>query len=133
MNAVIYARHKERKEIKKQINACKQYAKENGYTIISKYIDRKKRKKFEKMIKDSSKKEFQAVIIYSLDRFSRNRYENITCKRKLKLNDVKVLSTQETLGNNASDILLESVLEGMAEYYNTDVVKALNKIAVNEG
>lgn len=129
-NAVIYARHKERKEVKKQIKACKQYAKENGYTIISKYIDRKKRKKFEKMIKDSSKKRFQAVIIYSIDRFSRNRYENITCKRKLKLNDVKVLSTQETLGNNA---LLESVLEGMAEYYNKDVFKELNKIAVNEG
>ena len=130
-NAVIYAIHKENHEIQKQIKACEKYAKEKGYTIISKYVDTdiNNRKQFQQMIKDSSKKEFQAVIIYSLDRFARNRYDNAIYKRKLKLNGVKVLSTQETLGNNASDILMESIIEGLIEYYD----KETNKKVVNEG
>ena len=66
MKAVIYARcalqEKDENTIKKQINECLKYAKENNITITEQYIDNGfsgtngDRPAFQKMIKDSSKK-----------------------------------------------------------------------------
>ena len=71
MNAVIYARYalqeKDENTIKKQINECLKYAKENNITITKKYIDNGfsgingDRPAFQKMIKDSSKKNFKPL------------------------------------------------------------------------
>lgn len=125
MKAVIYARfssqNKIEKSIEEQIKTCVEYAKEKGYTIIDQYIDMDSRKQFEQMIKDSSKKEFQAVIVYSLDRFSRNRFDSAMYKHKLKQNGVKIVSTKENIENNASEILMDSILERMAEYYSQEL------------
>lgn len=63
------------------------------------------------MIKDSSKQEFQIVLVYQLDRFSRNRYDSATYKAKLKKNGVRVVSARENISDDASGILMESVLE----------------------
>ncbi len=39
----------------------------------------------------------------------------------LKKNGVKVVSATETISPSSEGILLESVLEGMAEYYSADL------------
>lgn len=131
MNAVIYVRYnshiQNEQAIESQLKVCYKYAKENNYTIISKYIDVANREQFEKMIKDSSKKEFQAIIVYSLDRFARNKYDNAIYKHQLKKNNVKVLSTKENSENNANGILMESILEAMAEYYDTQLGEKVKK------
>lgn len=131
MKAVIYARcalqEKDENTIKKQINECLKYAKENKITIIGKYIDNGfsgtngNRPEFQKMVKDSKNKKFQAVIVYQLDRFARNRYDSANYQYKLKQNGVKVISTRENLLENASGILMQSVLESMAEYYSQEL------------
>lgn len=136
MNAVIYARYSSHYQtessIEGQLKACYEYAKLNDFTVIGKYVDlamartNDNRKQFQKMIKDSKRKKFQAVIVYQLDRFARNRYDSAIYKHKLRENDVTLFSVKET--DDASGILMESVLEGMMEYYSIDLRKKAKKV-----
>ena len=75
------------------------------------------------MIADSGKQLFDIVIVYTLDRFARNRYDSATYKAKLKKNGVKVISAKENITDDPSGIILESVLEGMAEYYSVELAQ----------
>lgn len=60
-------------------------------------------------------------MVYQLDRFARNRYDSAINKAKLKKNGVRVLSAKENIADDASGILVEGVLESMAEYYITTI------------
>ena len=131
MKAVIYARYSsdsQREEsIDGQIRECTAFAEKNGITILRHYIDRAysaktdNRPDFQEMIKDSSKKLFDMVIVWKLDRFARNRYDSARYKAQLKRNGVKVVSATEVISEGAEGIILESVLEGYAEYYSADL------------
>ena len=131
MKAVIYARYSsdsQREEsIEGQIRECTAFAEKNGITILRHYIDRAysaktdNRPDFQEMIKDSGKKLFDMVIVWKLDRFARNRYDSARYKTQLKRNGVKVVSATEVISEGAEGIILESVLEGYAEYYSADL------------
>lgn len=128
MTIVICARYSSHSQteqsIEGQLQACYDYAKANGHVVVREYIDRAltgktdKRPQFQKMITDSAKRQFNGVLVYQLDRFARNRYDSATYKSKLKKNGVRVLSARENIGEDASGILIEGVLESMAEYYS---------------
>ncbi len=79
------------------------------------------RPEFQNMIKDSGKKLFDAILVWKLDRFARNRYDSARYKATLKKNSVKVVSATENISDGAEGILLESMLEGMAEYYSANL------------
>lgn len=129
-NAVIYARfssHAQNEQsIEGQLAECRAFAERNNLRIVREYIDRAltgttdKRPDFLQMIEDSKRKGFQFVIVYQLDRFARNRYDSATYKAKLKKNGVRVLSAKENITDDASGILIEGVLESMAEYYSAE-------------
>lgn len=131
MNGVIYARYSsdnQREEsIDGQIRECKAYAEHNDITIIATYIDRAmsaktdNRPDFQKMIKDSAKGKFDVIIVWKLDRFARNRYDSAHYKHLLKKEDVRVLSATENITEGPEGILLESLLEGLAEYYSAEL------------
>lgn len=131
MKAVIYARYSsdsQREEsIEGQIRECTAFAENNGITILRHYIDRAysaktdNRPDFQEMIKDSGKKLFDMVIVWKLDRFAKNRYDSARYKAQLKRNGVKVVSATEVISEGAEGIILESVLEGYAEYYSADL------------
>lgn len=131
MNGVIYARYSsegQREEsIEGQIRECTEYCDKNGITVISTYIDRAlsaktdHRPEFQRMIKDSAKGVFDVVIVWKLDRFSRNRYDSAHYKAALKKNGVRVLSAKENIAEGPEGIILESMLEGMAEYYSAEL------------
>ena len=131
MKAVIYARYSsdsQREEsIEGQLRECTAFAEKNGITILRHYIDRAfsaktdNRPEFQNMIKDSGKKLFDMVIVWKLDRFARNRYDSARYKSLLKKNGVKVVSATEVISEGAEGIILESVLEGYAEYYSADL------------
>lgn len=128
MNAVIYARYSSANQteqsIEGQLRYCRAYAKQHGYTIVHEYIDRAQsgttdnRPDFQQMIRDSAKRQFQFVIVWKLDRFARNRYDSAIYKNLLKKNRVKVVSATEAIGEGNEAIILESVLEAMAEVYS---------------
>ncbi len=131
MTAVIYARYSsdnQREEsIEGQLRECTAFAEKNGITILRHYIDRAfsaktdNRPEFQNMIKDSGKKLFDMIIVWKLDRFARNRYDSARYKAQLKKNGVKVVSATEVISDGAEGIILESVLEGYAEYYSADL------------
>ena len=137
MNIVIYARfssHSQTEQsIEGQLRACYEYAKAHNYTVIGEYIDRAQsgttdnRESFQRMIQDSDKKAFQYVLVYQLDRFARNRYDSAIHKAKLKKNGVRVLSAKENITDDASGILIEGVLESMAEYYSVELAQKINR------
>ena len=60
------------------------------------------------------------VKVYKLDRFSRNKYEMAIHRKRLKDNGVKIVSAMENIPDSPEGILLESLLEGMNQYYSAD-------------
>ena len=131
MKAVIYARYSSDNQreasIEGQIRECTAFAEKNGITVLRHYIDRAisaktdNRPEFQNMIKDSNKKLFDMIIVWKLDRFARNRYDSARYKAQLKKNGVKVVSATEVISDGAEGIILESMLEGFAEYYSVDL------------
>ncbi len=137
MNVVIYARYSSHNQteasIEGQLKVCYEYAKRNNYNIIGEYIDRAmtgtndNRPEFLKMIEDSNRRHFNGVLVYQLDRFARNRYDSATYKNKLKKNGIRVLSARENISEDASGVLMESVLEGMAEYFSAELSQKVKR------
>ncbi|MBE6771791.1 MAG: recombinase family protein [Ruminococcaceae bacterium] len=131
MKAVIYARYSsdsQREEsIDGQIRECTEYAERNGITILGSYVDRAlsartdDRPDFQRMIADSEKRLFDIVLVWKLDRFSRDRYDSAHYKHILKKNGVRVMSVKENISDGPEGIILESLLEGMAEYYSAEL------------
>ena len=141
--AVIYARFSSHAQgeqsIEGQLSEAHKYAAARGYKVIHEYIDRAKsgrtdnRAEFQQMLKDSAKKQFQVIILWKVDRFGRNREEIALNKIKCKKNGVRVEYVAETIPNTPEGVILESVLEGFAEYYSLqlsqNVRRGLNESA----
>ena len=128
---VIYARYSSNNQteqsIEGQIRVCREYAQRNNLAVAGTYIDRAttgtndNREQFQKMLKDSDKKAWDYVLCYKLDRFSRNKYEMAIHRKHLKDNGVKILSAMENIPDSPEGILLESLLEGMNQYYSEEL------------
>lgn len=137
MNAVIYARYSsdnQREEsIEGQLRECQAFAESNDMIIVDTYIDRAlsaktdNRPDFQRMIKDSASSTFDIVIVWKLDRFARNRYDSAHYKSVLQKNGVKVVSATEKISQTSEGILLESLLEGMAEYYSAELAEKVTR------
>lgn len=128
---VIYARYSssgQREEsIEGQLRDCRAFADRCGINIIGEYCDRAltgtsdKRPEFQRMIRDSSKGQFSVVITWKNDRFARSRYDSAIYKARLKQNGVKVLYAKESIPEGPEGIILESMMEGFAEYYSANL------------
>lgn len=139
MNVALYLRYSSdaqtEQSIEGQRRVCQEYCQREGHTIVASYIDRatsafkdtEKRIQFNKMIKDSEKHTFEGVVVYKLDRFSRNRYDSATYKARLKKNGVRVISATENISDNPEGVILEAVLEGMAEFYSLELSQKINR------
>ncbi len=135
--AVIYARYssdnQSEQSIDGQLRVCNEYAKNNDIIILDTYIDRAmtgtndNRPDFQRMIKDSSRKEWDYVLVYKFDRFSRNKLETAIHKNTLKTNGVKLLSATEYIPDSPEAIILESMLEGYAEYYSAELSQKVKR------
>ena len=135
--AVIYARYSstaQREEsIEGQLRECHEYARRNNLHVINEYIDKAmtgrtdKRPSFLQMISDSASHTFQYVICWKLDRFSRDRYDNAVYKHVLKKNGVKVIYARESIPEGPEGAILESVMEGLAEYYSANLAQNIRR------
>lgn len=130
-NAVIYARYSSHgqteQSIEGQLHDNYRWAKQNGMTVVAEYIDRAlsgtkdQRPDFLRMIDDAASRQFEYVIVWKLDRFARNRYDSAIYKSKLKKCGVKVVSAMENITDSPEGIILEGLLESMAEYYSANL------------
>lgn len=137
--ACIYARYSSSNQteqsIEGQLRVCREFCNRHNIRIVEIYTDRatsaskdiEKRVSFLKMIKDSEKGNFDAVIVYKLDRFARSRYDSATYKYRLRKNGVQLISATENISNDPEGIILESVLEGMAEFYSAELSQKIHR------
>lgn len=137
IRAVVYARYSSHSQteqsIEGQISAAQVYAKAKGYTIVKEYVDRAKtgkndnREAFQQMLSDTAKHEFSVIIVWKVDRFGRNREEITFNKYRCKKNDVRVEYIAEAVPDSPEGVILESVLEGMAEYYSLQLAQNIRR------
>lgn len=136
--AAIYARFsssKQREEsITDQIRTCSQYAAREGLDIVMVYKDEaatatstKRRPGFLKMIDDACKGLFDVLIVWKKDRFARNRYDSATYRHKLKKAGVEIVSVCEYIPEGPEGIIMDSFLEGYAEYYSASLAQNVRR------
>lgn len=121
--------------IEGQLRDCRSFCKVNRYRITAIYVDRattarkdvEKRIHFQEMIRDSEKKPWKYVVVWKLDRFARNRTDSALFKFRLRKNGVRVISATEAISEKPEGIILEAVLEGMAEFYSADLSQKITR------
>lgn len=119
--------------IEAQTRAIQKYCDDNDFVLLTVFADRgisgtsDKRPEFQKMISTATKGDVDAVIVHKLDRFARNRYDSAFYKNILKKNNVKLISVLENLQDNPESVILESVIEGMNEYYSLNLSREVRK------
>ena len=130
---VIYARYSEGpkqtdQSIEGQVDDCRAYAAAHDIAVIKVYADRHVsgksvtgRDEFLQMIDDAQDGKFDVVIVWKVDRFGRNREDIALNKIKLRKAGVKLLYAKENIPDSPEGILLESLMEGLAEYYSADL------------
>ena len=133
MIGVIYARYSEGpkqtdQSIEGQVNDCMAFAQRNGIDVIEVYADRHisgksvvGRYEFQRMLQDAQLHKFDCVIVWKIDRFGRDRQDIAVSKMQLKKAGVKLMYAEESVPEGPEGIILESVLEGIAEYYSADL------------
>lgn len=119
--------------IEAQVRAINEWAAREGHTIRKFYIDEARsgtndnREEFQKMIADSARSGCNGVVVHKLDRFARDRYDSAIYRHKLKENGLRVISVLEPLDDSPESIMMEAVLEGMAEYYSRNLSREVRK------
>lgn len=139
LRGVIYARYSNGgkqtdQSLEGQVRDCRKYAAENHIEIVEEYLDAhisgkgaENRPAFQQMIYDSNKRGFDVVIVWKTDRFARNRYDSARYKEHLRRNGITVRYAKESIPETAEGIILESMLEGMAEYYSEDLKEKIER------
>lgn len=122
-----------------QLSAIKKYCETNNYLLLPEniYIDEgisgrkaEKRPAFMKMISDAKQKPkpFDVILVHKFDRFARNREDSVVYKALLsKEYGIKVISITESIENDKMSIIIESMLEAMAEYYSINLSEEVKK------
>lgn len=135
--AVAYARFSSSNQREESIDAQKRainaFAEQHGYTIVQYYTDSAKsattdnRPEFQKMINEAPLLKVEAVLVHKLDRFSRDRYDSAIYKHNLRKNGIKIVSVLENFDDTLESVILEFLLEGMAEYYSRNLARETMK------
>lgn len=105
----------------------------NGWNIVLRYADRSltgrtdDRPEFQKMIKDAEAGLFDILVCYKTDRFARDRLDAAIYKNKLRKYGVRVVYSKMSIPEGPEGIILESVLEGLDEYYSKDLSQKISR------
>lgn len=123
-----------------QLKAIKEYAKKHDLEIDTKYIYKdegisgrkaEKRPAFMQMVATAKTKPhspFSVILVHKFDRFARNREDSIVYKSLLKREcQVEVISITEDFGDDKFSVILEAMLEAMAEYYSLNLSDEVKK------
>ncbi|WFR59391.1 recombinase family protein [Anaerocolumna sp. AGMB13025] len=126
-----------------------EYAKTNTIAVKNEHIfidegisgrKAEKRPEFMRMITAARKKPkpFDIILVHRFDRFSRSREDSIVYKSLLRKEcDIKVISITEQLEDDKFSVILEAMLEAMAEYYSLnladEVIKGMTEKALRGG
>ena len=115
--------------IEGQLRELLAYCVQHAYRVSAVYVDRAisahtsmvKRAAFQKMLADSKRAPWNIVLVWKLDRFARNRQDSAAARALLYKNGCSVESATEAITDTKEGRLLESVLEGLNEYYSDEL------------
>ena len=121
--------------IEGQLRELLTFCRRNRYRVAAIYVDRaisahasmEKRPAFQKMLSDSARAAWKTVLVYKLDRFARNREDAAVARMRLRKNGCNVESAKEGISKNPEGVILESILEGMAEYYSLELSQKITR------
>lgn len=127
----VYARfssHNQREEsIEDQVRACAESASRSGQEVVAVYADHARsgtsdaRPEFRRMVEEARSAEWATLWVYKADRFARNRYDAAVYKRRLQKCGVAVAYSAQPVPDGPMGAVMESVMEGMAEYYSLNL------------
>lgn len=136
--AALYARFSEganqrEESITGQMRENHLYCEKNDLVVVKEYADHHitgrtdNRPQFQQMIQDAEDGLFDVVVCYKTERFARNRFDAAIYKYKLKKCGVRVTYSKLSIPKGPEGIILESVLEGLDEYYSWDLSQKINR------
>lgn len=130
--AYAYARfssdNQREESIEAQFYDIKKYAESEGILIKKYFSDEAisgrtaNRPDFQTML-DKIYKEGNVdyIIVHKVDRFSRDKYQSAIIKEKLSRRGVRVLYAAQRIADTPEGGLMESILEGFADYYSKNL------------
>ncbi len=138
LNAAFYGRYsagpnQTESSIEGQRRECYARAKSQNAVIRRDYIDRHisgqtdQRPQFQQLMKDVKKGLYNVVYVYTIDRFSRNKFDIAKYKNEMRKAGCRLISAKEYVPAGPEGIILESVLEGMAEYYSKELSRKVSR------
>ncbi len=116
-----------------QRSAILDYAKKNRIIVPEEYIfvdegisgrKAEKRPAFMRMIATAKQKPspFKGILVHKFDRFARSREDSVVYKSLLRKEcGVQVISITEHIEDDKFSVILEAMLEAMAEYYSLNL------------
>ena len=121
--------------IEGQLRELLTFCQRNRYRVAAIYVDRaisahasmEKRPAFQRMLSDSPRAQWKTVLVYKLDRFARNREDAAIARMRLRKAGCTVESAKEGISKNPEGVILEALLEGMAEYYSLELSQKVRR------
>lgn len=117
-----------------QLQDMKLAAQRDGFEVAAEYRDEgfsaktDKRPEFQRMIADAKAGRFVRIYVWKFDRFARNREDSAIYKGLLRRSGVQVVSVKEpTDGESPASVMLEGMLEVVAEWYSADLRQKMTR------
>ncbi|MBR4727829.1 MAG: recombinase family protein [Clostridia bacterium] len=129
-----YSSHKQREEsIEEQVAECKEYAAAHGLTIIDVFSDAaisgktENRDAWQQMLDAAKRHSFETLLVYTVDRMGRDRYALTVAKKQLRDCGVEIIAIKQPTVDGPEGIILDALMDGLAEYYNADLARKVNR------
>ncbi len=116
-----------------QLRAIESYAESIGYSKVIFFSDSgisgktDKRPGFQEAIAYAIENDVKAFIVHKLDRFSRSKLHSVVYRDKLEKSNVKLLSVTEKLNDSPEGVLMESIYEGLSQFYSANLSREVMK------
>lgn len=118
-----------------QLFLLRNYARTNNHLIVGEFVDRglsgrsDDREAFLSMISlaTATRSGIKAILVHKFDRFSRSRQDAVFYKALLKKHGVAVISITEPVEDTPAGLLVEGILETIAEFYSRNLAEEVKK------
>ncbi len=134
---VIYARYSsvnQREEsIEQQIAECREYAEQQGITIVDVYADAAqsgrsdKRQSYQKLLTDAQRCGFNCILAYKSSRISRNMVDAMVFEAQMMRLGISVLYAKEEFGNNAAGRFALRSMMNINQFYSENLSEDIRR------
>jgi site-specific DNA recombinase len=135
--AVVYARYssdnQRAESAHAQLRLARAYCEKQGYTVVDEFVDEEKtgkndkRSDFQRMIAFVKNGGCDVVVVHKVDRWARNRYDAAFYRNIVKRSGARLEYVDQRIDGSPESVILESVLDGMAEYYSLNLAAEVLK------